>query len=42
MLGEDKIEPKFDQYLDRAYGLSKSYVTVRSYLTALHKFQKFS
>ena len=41
MLSEDKIEPKFDQYLDRAYRLSKSYGTVRSYLTALHKFQKF-
>lgn len=37
----EKIEPKFDQYLERSYRLSKSYGTVRTHLTALHKFQKF-
>jgi len=36
-----KIELKFDQYLDRAYRISNSYGTVRSYLTALNKLQKF-
>ena len=41
MLVEDKIELKFDQYLERSYRLSKSYGTVRTHLTALHKFQKF-
>jgi len=41
MLENHKIEPQFDQYLARAYRISNSYGTVRSYLTALNKFQKF-
>jgi len=40
-LENPKIEPKFDQYLERAYRISNSYGTVRSYLTALNKLQKF-
>ncbi len=41
MLDNPNIEPKFDQYLARAYRISNSYGTVRSYLTALNKLQKF-